>query len=242
MATHDTRSGTTPWTLADFLATVLAGFVGVLLVALALPASTSTGTVIVASLLGQYAGHLIGLAVVVKRRSSSLAALGLDVYPSDGLYVLGGIALQIALAAAALPLAGWLGNGGSAQTLTESIPTITGMLPRIGLVAVTTIIAPVTEEMMFRGLLPKALTRRMGETAAFVLAALVFALFHLLGVAPGDHYLASAAVLVAQLFVVGLVLGWQARTRRRLGVSIFIHSGFNLLALLALLIAPAAFS
>jgi membrane protease YdiL (CAAX protease family) len=81
----------------------------------------------------------------------------------------------------------------------------------------------------------------MGRGLSYVVAALVFALFHLLGVT-GDNFLQSMLLLVPQLFVVGLILGWQAMRRRRLGVAIFIHSGFNLVAVLALLFAPETFS
>lgn len=236
MASH--HSGPAVWTIADFLVTVLAGFAGAIVVALFLAGSASS-TFLVASLFGQYTGHLLGLAFVIRRRSSSFAALGLDVRPSDGLYVLGGIALQVGLALVSAPIASRLGSSGSTQTLSTAVSTLTGSFAVIGMVVAATIVAPVTEELMFRGLLPKALRRRTGPRAAYVWAALVFALFHLSGVTPGTHFLADATILMLQLFVVGLVLGWQAQKRRRLGVSIFIHSGFNLLAILALLIAPS---
>ena len=39
-----------------------------------------------------------------------------------------------------------------------------------------------------------------------------------------------------QLFIVGIVLAWVTLRNGRLGPAIFIHSGFNLLAALVLLI------
>jgi membrane protease YdiL (CAAX protease family) len=68
-----------------------------------------------------------------------------------------------------------------------------------------------------------------------VITALVFAAFHLIGL-PGDRFLQSAAVVMPQLFIVGIVLAWVTLRSGRLGPAIFTHSGFNLLAALVLLI------
>ena len=229
------------FTASDFALTVLAGFVGVLLGALVIAPFADPATVLIGSIFAQYAGHLLGLWIVVRRRDSSFGALGLHVEPSDGLYVLGGVVLQVVVASAIIPIARWIGAEGSSQSLAGQIPSIQGAVHQAGLVLSIVLIAPVTEELMFRGLLPRVLGRRMGQGAAFTVAALVFAVFHLLGVAP-ENLLESMAVLVPQLFIVGLVLGWQVMRRRRLGVAIFLHSGSNLVAVLALLIAPETFS
>lgn len=229
------------FTVADFALTILAGFAGVFAVALALGGSVDTPVLLVASLLGQYAGHLLGLWVVVRRRQSSFGALGLHVEPSDGLFLLGGVALQVLIALAFVPVAEWLGAEGSTQSLAEQIPAIRGAALQAGLVLSVALIAPVTEEIMFRGLLPRVLGRWMGQGASFAVAAAVFAVFHLLGVTP-DDFVRSAVLLLPQLFIVGLVLGWQVMRRRRLGTAIFLHSGFNLVAVLALLVAPGTFS
>jgi membrane protease YdiL (CAAX protease family) len=229
------------FTLSDFALTVVAGFAGVFAVALTLGPTADTPVLLVASLFGQYAGHLLGLWVVVRRRQSSFGALGLHVEPSDGLYVVGGVALQILIVVVFAPVAEWIGAEGSTQSLAEQIPAIRGAALQVGLILSVALIAPVTEEIMFRGLLPKALGRWMGQGASFVVAALVFAGFHLLGVTP-DDFGRSAVLLLPQLFIVGLVLGWQVIRRRRLGTAIFLHSGFNLVAVLALLVTPGTFS
>jgi hypothetical protein len=229
------------FTVADFAFTILAGFVGVFVAALAVGPANDPALLLVTSLLGQYAGHLLGLWVVLRRRGSSFGAIGLHVEPSDGLYLFGGVLLQIVIAAAFIPVAEWIGAEGSSQALAEQIPNVGGAALRAGLMVSVALVAPVTEELMFRGLLPRVLDRWMGRGLSYVVAALVFALFHLLGVT-GENFLQSMLLLVPQLFVVGLILGWQAMRRRRLGVAIFIHSGFNLVAVLALLFAPETFS
>jgi uncharacterized protein len=229
------------FTVGDFALVVLTGFVGVFVVAVLLGATTDTGVLLISVLFGQYAGHLLGLWVVVKRRNSSFGGLGLHVEPSDGVYIIAGALLQVAVAAASVPIVRLLDAEGSTQSLAVQIPNIQGAVLQAGLILSVALIAPVAEELMFRGLLPRILGHWMGTRASFAVAALVFALFHLLGVT-GENFLQSAVLLVPQLFVVGLILGWQVQKRGRLGVAIFLHSGFNLVATLALLFTPEAFS
>lgn len=229
------------FTVGDFALVVLTGFLGVFVVALLLGGTTDTGVLLIAFLFGQYAGHLLGLWAVVKRRGSSFGGLGLHVEPSDGVYIFAGVLLQVAIAALSIPIVRLLDAEGSTQSQAVQIPTIRGAALQAGLILSVALIAPVTEELMFRGLLPQVLGRWMGPGASFAVAALVFALFHLLGVT-GESFLQSAVLLVPQLFIVGLILGWQVQKRGRLGVAIFLHSGFNLVATLALLFAPEALS
>jgi membrane protease YdiL (CAAX protease family) len=70
-----------------------------------------------------------------------------------------------------------------------------------------------------------------------IITALVFAVFHLLGLDP-ERLLPAAAVVLPQLLIVGLVLAWVTLRTKRLGPAIFIHSGFNLLAAIVLLLPP----
>jgi membrane protease YdiL (CAAX protease family) len=229
------------FSVSDFALTVLAGFAGVLIVALALGPLVDRGTLLIASLFGQYAGHLLGLWLVLRRRGSTFGKLGLAVEPSDGIYLFAGVALQFIIVLAFTPVAQWIGAEESTQALAEQIPDLEGAAIRALLVLSVALVAPVTEELMFRGLLPRVLGRWMGEGFSFTVAAFVFAVFHLLGVSP-DNLVQSLMLLVPQLFIVGLVLGWQTRRRGRLGVAIFIHSGFNLVAVLALLFASDTFT
>ena len=229
------------WQWSDFALILFGGLTSAVVVAILLQPFDEQ-VILVGSLLAQYAGHLGLMVSLARRRASGLGKLGLDVHPIDGLYLLGGVVLQVAISTASLPIAERLGIDESSQALAESIPTITGVVAQVGLVAVITLIAPVTEELMFRGLLPRLLLRRMSALPAYAIAALVFAVSHLVGVTPGENYLVRAGLLLGQLFVVGSILGWQAYRRRRLGTAIFLHSGFNLVAVLALLVAPETFS
>ena len=95
-------------------------------------------------------------------------------------------------------------------------------------------LAPVTEEIMFRGVLMKAL-KTDRRWILITVTALVFSLFHLAGLS-FDRFLESAVIVLPQLFLAGLFLAWITLRTGRLGPAIFTHSGFNLLAAIALLL------
>jgi membrane protease YdiL (CAAX protease family) len=226
----------TEWSAADFALVILGGIAGALVTGLAF-LSADPGTALIAGLVGQYGGHLVALRLVLRRRRAAFADLGLVVEPADGVSIFFGIALQVIIAVLFFPLAVLLEPEGTNQAISELIPNVSGTGERAVLVVSIAFLAPIVEEIMFRGLLWRVLEQRRGPRAALFGTALVFALFHLLGIGTEDP-LRSAALLVPQLFVVGLVLGRQVQRRGRLGVAIFTHAGFNLVAVLALLAAP----
>ena len=83
------------------------------------------------------------------------------------------------------------------------------------LIVVVVVGAPVIEELMYRGLLQGAFTRRLNEIVGMVLVAGWFAIIHFQPVEyPG-------------LFLFGLVLGICALRTRRLGMGIMAHLAFN---------------
>src|SRR6478609_1196933 len=83
------------------------------------------------------------------------------------------------------------------------------------LVLVVVVGAPFVEELMYRGLLQGAFTRRLNDVVGVVLVAAWFAIVHFRPVEyPG-------------LFVFGLVLGVCALRTRRLGMSVLTHMAFN---------------
>jgi membrane protease YdiL (CAAX protease family) len=81
-------------------------------------------------------------------------------------------------------------------------------------------LAPLMEELFFRGLLYPVLARRMGTAWAVILSALPFALLHL----PQYGY-AWAAVLM--IFIVGVVCGIVRATTQSVGASVLVHVGYN---------------
>jgi uncharacterized protein len=85
----------------------------------------------------------------------------------------------------------------------------------VALVAIVVIGAPFVEELVYRGLLQGAMTRRIPGLPGVALVALWFAVIHFRPV----EYLG--------LFAFGLVLGVCAWRTGRLGLSIVAHMAFN---------------
>jgi membrane protease YdiL (CAAX protease family) len=92
---------------------------------------------------------------------------------------------------------------------------------------VAAVVAPICEELLFRGLLLRALRRRMSPTMAVIVQALAFALAHpMLSPTLGDF------AVVPALFLLGAVSGVVAVRRGDLSASILMHIGFNLVTTL----------
>jgi len=92
---------------------------------------------------------------------------------------------------------------------------------------VAAVIAPVCEELLFRGLLLRALRRRVSPAMAVIVQALAFALAHpMLSPTLGDF------AVVPALFLLGAVSGVVAVRRGDLSASILMHIGFNLVTTL----------
>jgi uncharacterized protein len=220
-----------PWSFLDFLLVFLGGLAGAA-VFVAIGAVTGGGELaLILGISAQYIGHLVVLWVLAQRRED----LGFAIEGSDTFYLGLGLLLQLALAVLFLPLSELLlPDGGSAQEVTSTLAGLETTPARVAAVVTAVVVAPVTEELTFRGVLLKALQGR-GRRAAMVLTSLVFAAFHTLGLPP-DRFLQAAAVVVPTIFLVGLVLAWVTQRSGRLGPAIFIHSGYNLLAALVLLV------
>ncbi len=88
----------------------------------------------------------------------------------------------------------------------------------LSMIAVT--IAPLMEELFFRGLMYPVLARRMGVTWAVILSALPFGLIHL-----PQYGWAWAAGLV--IFLVGVACGVARAATRSVGAAFLVHAGYN---------------
>lgn len=223
------------WTAGDFLLTLFGGFAGAL-VGTFLAFGADTTTVLLAGLVFQSVGHIGSAWLVARRRGATLADAGLVVEPIDGLFIFLGMALQVVLSLAVIPIVDRLDLSGPAQDITTAIDPASSVGVQIMLILEFALLAPIAEEIMFRGILYQLFEQRRGFRVAVFGSAAVFAAFHLIGLNT-ENPLAAAVVTLPQLLIVGVILANTARRRGRLGVSIFIHSGFNLLAVLALLYA-----
>ena len=222
-----------PWGVADFVLVMLTGFAGALVAALlVLSIELEVAATVVIAALGMSLGHAAGLYAVLTRRSASLADLGFEVTSRDGAYVLLGAALQILMAIAMAPLAELADSDGTTQVVADQIATADGLAIQIALVLLIGLVAPIMEELAFRGILLQAAQRRSRPWIAVTVTAVVFSLFHWLGV-DQSNVLAGLLTLI-QLLIVGLVLGALTVRQGRLGPAILTHAGFNMVTLLLL--------
>lgn len=223
-----------PWGLADFLMVVLGGYLAVFVAGfLLIGVDAGAPLLVVVSALAMALGQAGGVAAILQRRKATLTDLGFEVRAIDGAYLLLGVGLQVAMALAFQPLAEAVDSDGTTQAVADSIAGAQGLTLRIAIVVLIGLVAPIMEEIAFRGVLLSATRRWMGPVWTTIVTAIVFSLFHTLGLQPDN--LPAAMITLAQLFLIGLVLAGLTIRQKRLGPAIFTHAGFNLLTLLVLL-------
>jgi uncharacterized protein len=91
------------------------------------------------------------------------------------------------------------------------------------------LLAPLTEELLFRGALLRSLLRKVTPTASVLISAVVFGLVHALG----DPSIGTVIALPA-IILLGVVSGYQAASTGNLTRSILLHVGFNALSVVFL--------
>jgi membrane protease YdiL (CAAX protease family) len=225
-------------TLWDFVVVLVAGLVGSVLGAVVVGPDASPAEIFGVLFGAQYGGHLLGLMVVLRRRRMTLADLGFEADISNLGYVGLGVVLQIALLVLMVPFAQLLGV--DAESPQEIQNVISGELGTAGLIAAIITIAllgPVVEELMFRGVVLKALLVRWGRNAAIFGSAAAFAVLHLLGL-DFTRLAVSAALTLPRFFIMGLVLAYLTLRKGTLGPAIFTHAGFNLIGVIVTFAAP----
>jgi membrane protease YdiL (CAAX protease family) len=191
------------------------------------------GWVVVTELLGLWTGF-VGAALVASRRFGTgrlTTDLGLRLRPIDLLVGPAvGVASQLVLVPLLyLPLRPLVPHldrrlSGPAHHLTGGFPGAS--LALIGFL--TVVVVPIVEELLFRGVLLRALVRLfrgagplLGPTLAVVATGVLFGLAH----DEGLELLGLAAF--------GMVLSWLAYRTGRLGPGMLAHGAFNLVAVVS---------
>jgi uncharacterized protein len=234
------------WGLPDVGLAWVVGVVGALIAGTIVAGAAGVDTddvsddigVLLASVVGQAVGVIGTLALVAryKGRGSLGADFGLvarlprDRWTTAVLWLLAGVALQVAI----LPFLQVVVNvHGKVETqeVVEQFEQARG--PTLFLFAVLVVtVAPVAEELLFRGALLRALQRRMTPAWAAFVSALAFAAVH-----PLASPTIGSVIAVPGLFALGLVAAVLAIRTGNLSVPILLHAGFNLLTAVSVLAA-----
>lgn len=175
-----------------------------------------------------------GAAVLVGRRAAAQSggweqALGLDapLWSDTGRIVrwtLALLVLETLVVGLLQQLVPALSDAQASNTEIVGELSSTGLLV-FALLAVT--VAPVLEELLFRGLVLRGLMLRFGFWPAALVSSAVFGLLHATAVD------ASGLLVVVSITGLGLVLCLLARRTGRLGPGIGVHALHNALAVLA---------
>lgn len=170
----------------------------------------------------------IAVVAALKRFSRpALEDLGFRFTFSDAWGLPAGALLQIVLSLLlSVVVVVFFSGEAPVQDVVQVVDEAAGLGTRMAVVITAVLLAPVAEEIVFRGVLLRALAHRLPRWAAAVGSAGAFALGHLLD--------PNAGLAVPALFVAGLVLAWQVLKSGRLGGAIAMHVGFNLLSVLLL--------
>lgn len=175
----------------------------------------------------------LGALLVVskaKGQGSLRADFGLEVRAADARALWLGPVMQGLLWLALLPLV-WIGGDLGNQRLVEELERSREVLPVALFALGAVVMAPIVEETLYRGLLLRALLRRVSPGSAVFASALIFAAVHWLGDPNAFRSIPALAAL-------GVVLALRAIRTGSLSASILIHAGFNLTTTVLVLIAP----
>jgi membrane protease YdiL (CAAX protease family) len=127
-------------------------------------------------------------------------------------------------------------SDGSALTQANNVRLPSATLAEVVVLAVPlVIVAPVAEELMFRGLILRTFMRRMPFWPAAVLSTFLFGLAHTYEVAT----VAGAATLAATVGVLGIVNCYLVRITGRLAPGMMLHATGNGVAVLYLAVHAA---
>jgi len=220
------------WGIGDFCSVYFAGLAAGLVLATlgygltgdkaAHPGAITDGL----AFLGQFGGWLVGLVLVSRRKGlgSLRTDFGLIVHRRDLWVIAVGVVLEIALSVLIVPITDLVHQS---QDVVKDLNQARGV--HLVLIAIVAgLVAPVCEELLFRGLLLRALRRRVSPTAAVAISALAFALAH-----PMLDPTWGTFAVVPALCALGVISGVAALRRGDLSVSILLHVGFNLLTTVA---------
>lgn len=215
------------WGLPDALLCWMAGYLGAILASFPLYAragGTDIDSALVFGIILPAQQLTVVLAVVYVSRLKGQKSLGADfgfrIRLLDAKALVVGATLEVLLSLALIPILQLDPDAQHQQLLSdleENLDAATIVLFFLGAV----VFAPIVEELLFRGILLRALLRRFTPAAAVLGSSVIFALVHYVGDPNTLPFLPALAGLGAVLAVATLRTGDLSR-------AIWIHAGFNL--------------
>lgn len=173
--------------------------------------------------IGLWAGYGLGPLVVARNKGlGPRLDYGASVRWFDvpiGLVV--GVLLQLALPVLYKPILRFV-DGDPSESARKIVDSAQGPVGVILLVFSVGVMAPLVEELFYRGLLLRSLQRRFGTPTAVLVSSAVFAAVH------------RQLLPLPGLFLFGLIAAWVALRSGRLGPAWAMHVGFNLTTLFVL--------
>lgn len=180
-------------------------------------------------------GLLVGAAVLAAHRWGSGRGLRADVglrYERRDVWrgalgalsarVLGGLAVVLVLSLVATGDVDLAADRGVTEGLDASAVVVYGLAALV--------LAPVVEELFFRGVLQRAAEGLLGRWPALLAQGVLFGALHL---DPTGTWVANLVTLVA-ISTAGITFGWLYHRTKRLGPCIAAHGWFNLVAVVVL--------
>lgn len=199
------------------------------------PDDPNNPTTLVVLLAAQNFTIIAWLAMVARRKGlgSLRADFGFTLRPAEGSaldavpWFFVGVGLQIAALIPVGLLNALYGHSAEQEVVRTADHALGWQVPLIVLGVV--VLAPVTEELLFRGALLRALLRRTTPDRAVFVSAVAFGVVHVVG----DPSVGSLIALPA-IILLGIVSGFQAAKTGNLSRSILLHMGFNALSAILL--------
>ena len=145
-----------------------------------------------------------------------------------------GVALTAPIVVAAALLSALLIQGTGAVPESPLPPSVNSTALLVNLCSAA-LIAPIGEEILYRGVIAQAWGRQSGTRRAIAFSAIIFAFAHTLnigGESIGDA-LAVAAIAFAIRLPLGIALGWLWVRRQSLVATITLHAAYNALLVVA---------
>jgi serine/threonine protein phosphatase Stp1 len=155
---------------------------------------------------------LILLAAVLAGRLTGVNALALGQVPKGSGFV--GLLLGLALISVAVGISF---ATGSAKFVGDGSPL---NIPAMAFASLVYLIVAIGEEALFRGWLQPFIARYWGATAAAVIAAATFAAAH-------SIFVSNPPLVIANLFLGGLVMGFLAVRYGGIAAPVMFHFGWN---------------